>query len=86
MRNERNMYYGGPGMMPGMQPGMMPGMQPGMGGTMPPTSQMESRIGDLERQVKRLEIRISRLETPYQPSQGTQTQEAIPYQNSMQIM
>jgi hypothetical protein len=77
MRNERNTpYCSNPGMMPGMpgtgpMPGMMPGM-PGAGpmpGMMPGmsqgTDQVEQRLSRLESQVRRLDIRLSRLETPY---------------------
>jgi hypothetical protein len=60
----------GPGMAPGMTPGMAPGMagpgfQGGMPGMMPNIGQLETRIASLERQVRRLDARVSRIETPY---------------------
>lgn len=79
MRSERNTpYYSNPAMpgMPGMpstpaMPGM-PGMpMPGMPGMMPMagmnqgTDQIDQRLSRLESQVRRLDIRLSRLETPY---------------------
>ena len=109
--NRNNMFFPGnqpmPGMMPGMVPGMgMPGMGPGMQGfpggpMMPNMGQMENRIASLERQVRRLDARVSRLETPYPtptPFTGQQTTPqasfqspesqdfTFPYQPSMHIM
>jgi hypothetical protein len=90
----------GPGMTPGMGPGMTgPGFQGGMPGMMPNIGQLETRIASLERQVRRLDARVGRLETPYpattpQPFTGTtgdlsgagEQPYTYPYQTSMQVM
>lgn len=109
MRDDRNMYFGGtqqdmmgagvgpqmmgPSMGAGMGPQMMgPGMGPGM---MPNVNQIENRLAIMERQIRKLESRISRLETPFQgnasqyPSsslKGEEQQFTYPYQTSMQVM
>ena len=54
------------GMEPGMNPGMMnPGMMPNMG-----YGDIDSRLIKLEQQIKRLDFRVSRLETPYGSGPG----------------
>jgi len=98
------MYFPGPQGFPQMGPGMGgPGMGgPGFPGIMPNMNQLENRVSSLERQVRRLDARVNRLETPFpapapMPTpygqqgqfQGTDTTEQQypnPYQTSMQIM
>jgi len=91
--NRDSMYFPGPqgmapqGMMPqGMGPMGAPmgsPMGPGMmgqgypGQMMPNVNQLENRLATLERQVKRLDARISRLETPY-PAPTTTTTTTYP--------
>lgn len=74
MFNDRDMYYGYGGYIPMNNMGMnsMPMDNIGMQQSTPnnySTSQfndMNERINRLERQVKRLDQRLTRLETPYQ--------------------
>lgn len=77
-------------------------MGPGLpGGMMPNMSDIENRIVTLERQLKRLDARVNRLETPYptsttpthpsgpgmyQPADTADQQPSYPYQTSMQMM
>ena len=74
---DRDMYYGYGGFTPVQMPGMMPNQMQGM--AQPQMSSMSNginygtsqfndindRIDRLERQVKRLDQRLTRLETPY---------------------
>jgi TolA-binding protein len=71
-------------------------MVPGMGtGIMPNMGQIENRLSTMERQIRKLESRISRLETPFQGSTGQYPSSSLqgedqkfnyPYQTSMQVM
>lgn len=87
MKSERNAYgpqmmpFQGANQMPGIMPGAMPGNMPGNIPTnmmMFPNymndnySSLDNRMGSLEKKIKVLENRISRLETPYQGSNNTQ--------------
>ncbi len=67
------MNYGMPNMMPGqMMPGqMMPNMMnPGGDNLM---MDLESRLSKIERQIKRLDQRLTRLETPYKSNNNLDT-------------
>lgn len=74
MKDDRNtMFFPGTTGMPPMgapMGQMMPGMATqGMGGfqgpMIPNVGMLENRIASLERQIKRLDARLSRLETPF---------------------
>lgn len=101
MKDERNMYNPAmPGMMPGFPnqfpggPNQFPGYYPGMG----VDQGLENRVSTLERQVRRLDNRVTRLEgqfqqpvpTPYQQpgaapfAQTPPAEQYNPYQSSMQ--
>ncbi len=93
--NDRDMYYGSYG-YGGFSPMNMPTnqMQPSFPTTMPTqlnqnsyaTSQfndMNERINRLERQVKRLDQRLTRLETPYANSNISKNMEP---DNNMYMM
>jgi hypothetical protein len=82
--------------MPGNQ--FMPQMPPVPGVGTPNLGQLENRVSVLERQIKRMEVRLSKLETPFttttpgvpptgfQPTQMQTDPFAQPYQTSMQMM
>jgi hypothetical protein len=100
MKNDlNNMFFQGPQGFPQMGPGMG---GPGFPGMIPNMNQLENRVASLERQVRRLDARVTRLETPYPAQtpiptpygqqgqfQGTEISEqpyTYPYQTSMQVM
>lgn len=95
MKDDRNtMFFPGTtgmGMPPmGAQMGqMMPGMTTqGMGGfqgpMVPNAGMLENRIASLERQIKRLDARLGRLETPFPTPTPQPTTTPSPFGNTGQ--